>query len=215
MQITLDWLKEKNACIDGIKFFEEHFGAETDHKELITTLLKHGHYDYAFWIISTVLSTIDCIKFAAYCAELVLHVFEDKYLHDERPKKAILTAKKFVKNNNYAAVSDAYYVAYVAYAAAHDAANDAVDNAYAANDAVDNATYAADAAAHAAACADAYASAASAYSASSADAADNAAYAAYTAATNAANAAKAAVADRIREKIINYGLKLIDEEEKI
>jgi len=39
-----------------------------------------------------------CVKFAIACAERRLHVFEEKYPADKRPRKAIEAAKAWIKN---------------------------------------------------------------------------------------------------------------------
>ena len=166
MKITLKFLEEKSACSEGIDFFKKHFSGGVEHKELITVLLTHNRYDYAAWTITRLLKTTNCVKFAVYCAELVL------------PAAAA------------AASGDA-----------SGAADTAVDTAVAAVAAADDA-------------------AAAYYAAYAVGPAADAATAAYAAANAAANAAAydaaavAAASNKIKQKIVDYGLKLIDEEEK-
>ena len=100
------------------------------------------------WVGSAVENRVR-VLFAVLCAESVLHLFEEKYPNDDRPRKAIEAARRCIGTNEYAAAS-AYAAsanddnaAYAAYAAAN-AAYDASDND-------DNAAYAATAAAYAAA----------------------------------------------------------------
>ncbi len=62
------------------------------------------------------------VLIAIKCAKVVLHLFEDKYPDDDRPRKAILVAEKYLETG----VAHAADAAYAAYAAA------AVDAAYAA-----------------------------------------------------------------------------------
>jgi len=81
------------------------------------------------------------VSFAILCAEAVLSIYEIKYPNDDRPRKAIEAAKKYLRHPS----ADAARAAYAAYAAA-DAAYAA---AYAADAAVYAAAYAADAAARA------------------------------------------------------------------
>jgi hypothetical protein len=107
------------------------------------------------WINSKAESKVR-IQFAVLCAEIVLKYFTEKFPEDERPKKAIKAAKKYLKNPCNAAAAYAANAA-AAYAANADAANaDAAyaDAAYAAAAAAaytaDAAAYAADAAARAA-----------------------------------------------------------------
>ena len=111
------------------------------------------------------------VLIAIKCARVVLHLFEDKYPNDDRPRKAILAAEKYLETHNaaaaayaadaaYAAAAANAYAADAAYAAAAAAAADAADAAAAA---AADAAYAADAAnAYAADAANAYAAAADA-----------------------------------------------------
>ncbi len=80
--------------------------------------------------------------YAIYWAEAVLHIFEEKYPDDNRPRKAIEAAKEYLRHpteeNKQAAdaaayAADAADAAYAAYAAC--AANAAANAAYAAADA--------------------------------------------------------------------------------
>jgi hypothetical protein len=98
------------------------------------------------------------VAFAILCAESVLHIYEEKYPDDARPRKAIEAAKEYLKNPT----ADAY---------ASDAAADAAYAATHAADAAAYASYAADAAYAAAAAAYAATDAAASYAATHADAA--------------------------------------------
>ncbi|MDE2021088.1 MAG: hypothetical protein KGJ13_12190, partial [Patescibacteria group bacterium] len=103
----------------------------------------------------------DSVSLAIFAAEQVISIYEKKYPDDDRPRKAIQTAKEYLKDPT----KKNAYAAYAAANAAKAAAN-AANAAYAANAA--NAAYAAYAAANAAN---------AAYAAYAA----NAAYAAYAA----------------------------------
>jgi hypothetical protein len=76
----------------------------------------------------------DSVALAIYAAELVIDIFEKKYPHDDRPRKAIDAAKKWLKKPSadaaYAAHAAAHAAAYAADAAAHAAAHaaDAADD---------------------------------------------------------------------------------------
>ena len=89
------------------------------------------------------------IKLAIYAAELVIDIYEKQYSKDDRPRKAIEAAKKYLKKPTADAAYAARDAAYAADAAA-DAARAAAYAADAAADAAD-AAYAAYAAAYAAA----------------------------------------------------------------
>jgi hypothetical protein len=153
------------------------------------------------------------VGMAIVAAELVLHIYEDKYPKDDRPRKAIEAAKAYLKDhsaksqtaaaNAANAANAAYATANAAYAAAYAAhAASAANAAHAANAAA-YAAYAAANAAYATANA-AYANAA--YAAYAAAYAANAAYAAYTAAYAADTTA---AANDIRKKVHDYVLTLL------
>jgi len=95
------------------------------------------------------------VKLAIYSARLVLPIFEQGHPKDDRPRRAIEAAEKWLKEqteeNAYAAYAAAY-AAYAVYASAFSpaAAANAAYAAYAAAYAAYAAVYAADAAAYAA-----------------------------------------------------------------
>jgi hypothetical protein len=198
MQVTLNFLKNKNACRLGINAFEFEFGKSAELKNVINFCIKSKKMEnlsYANWLITKKMTKLQCVRYAIYAAEQVLSIFESKYPNDERPRKAIIAAKNYLKNPNQKDVADAAYADAAADAAAYAAADAAAaDAAYAAADA------AADAAAYAAA------------DAAAADAAYAAADAAYAYA--AADAAYAAAAIKMKIKILKYGLRIIHEKEK-
>jgi hypothetical protein len=192
--ITTKWLRDNSACEDGIKIFASVFGDNAELKTIINYAIeqKSGKLlDYANWLVVRCMNRTSQIKYAIYVAEQVLHIFEEKYPDDARPRKAIQAAKKYLKkrtkNNDIADAANAAYAS--ANAAAYSAtyAIAAADAAYATY-AVAYATYVADIAADA--------NAASA----------NAAYAAYASA-NAAYAAANVAGMKI--SILNKGIELI------
>jgi hypothetical protein len=138
------------------------------------------------------------VDLAIFCAEQVLHIFEDKYPNDDRPRKAIEAAKSGDSNaanaandakaTAKAAAKAAAYAKATAKATAKAAAAKAAAKAAAA---ATNAAYAATNAAYAAAYASAYAAA-------------EAAASAYAAAANAANYAS-----------YDLLLKVLDEYERL
>jgi len=126
MQITLEFLNKLNACSDGIDYFIGNNLENIDVYNLIEKLNNDDKCIWSNWLISRLLEKENKIRYAIFAAELVLHIFEKKYPTDDRPRKAIEAAKKYLKTKN-AATADA-----TAYAAA-DATADAA--AYAAADA--------------------------------------------------------------------------------
>ena len=156
MKVTKKWLKEKRACCSENDMDRAEKELKGDVKLITDTLLKEDRFNDANWLLTKLMNKSQCVKYAIFAAKQVLHIFEEKYPKDDRPKKAIEAAENYLKDpseNNKKAAYDAY--------AANAAANAA---AYAAN----AAAYAAYAAYAAAAYAAAYAAAAYA-----ADAANN------------------------------------------
>ena len=153
--------------------------------ELSGTIVPHGDDKYAAStrkLVAAVNVERELRLFAADCAEHVLYLFEEKYPDDDRPRKAIQSARDFANDSISAYATNA----------AADATNAAADAAHAAANAAANAANAAYAAANAYATNAAAAAAANAAAAYAANAA-NAAYA-------AANANAYAYAGRSAEK---------------
>ena len=162
MKISLDWLKEKNACEEGIRWFSVQ--KETDALNVIKTLMADNRSDWANWLIVRLMEYKQYVAYAIFAAEQVVWIYEKKYPGDKRPRTAIDAAKKCLKDQskeNKAAADAAYAAAYAAYAAARDAA--AYAAAYAAYAAADAAYAAAWDAARDAAAYAAYADADAAY----------------------------------------------------
>jgi len=183
MKITKKWLEINEACKEGKAwFFNQN---EDEGIKVVKILIKNNNLEWANWLIARILNKKQKIGYAVYAAEQVISVFEDKY-PGERPRKAIESAKSYLRNpskkTKAAADADAE-AAYSAYAAAYSAYA-AADTAYAAADA------------------DAYtAAAAAAYAAT---------YAAYAAADADADAAADASARKnMKVKILKYGIKLL------
>ena len=162
--ITKDYLKSLSPCEDRYKHYLTHYKNWSGTLEKFLDLPKLSHDDKK-WVFFRSIPKDKFRFIAADFAERVLHIYENKYPNDDRPKKAIEAAR-----SRAAYVADA--AAYAARAAAADAA--AYAAAYAA---------AADAAAYAAAADAAYTAYAAAYAARAAAA--DAAYTAYAAAARA------------------------------
>jgi hypothetical protein len=177
MKTTFREIKNFSPCKAGWdKLMELNPEKDMDKEITILEILNHNGVRDAFWALKTQDYQDYCLILADI-AESVLHIFEEKYPEDKRPREAIdairLWADKKITNQKlacYAAAANAAYDA--AYDAADAAYNAAAAAAYAAADA---------AAAYAAAANAAYAAADAAYNAA-ADAAYNAAYAAANAA---------------------------------
>ena len=174
---TLKFLRSIGACEDAQAWVKSHGGT------FAQAWQDCERGDWMAWLLVKAQDQLgitrqQIIPALCDCAELSLKYFEEKYPNDNRPRKAIETARQWAKG--LASEKDLR-----AAAAAADAAAAA---AYAAADA--DAAYAADADAYAAAYAAAAAAAAAAYAAAyAADAAADAAAAAADAAADAAYAA--------------------------
>ena len=195
-KITTKWLTKVNACCNE----DEKKQAEkiSDLRKIVNALNKADRFKDANWLLTKCMTKKQCQRYAIYAAKQVLHIFEDKYPDDDRPRKAIKAAEKCLKNptekNKKAAFAGAGADAYADAADAY-AAYAAV--AYADADAYTAAAYAAaDAAAYAAA------DAAGAYAG------------AYAAAYAAAYADAAYARKVIKTKILKYGVNLIYKESK-
>ncbi len=185
--ITKAFLKNHKACRDGCEYWLKT--GITDLSTFLRQCLIDNHFDYANWLIVRTMKRKQYLAYAIFAAEQVLPIFEAKYPTDDGPGKAIDATKAVLqrdtKKNRDAAV-DAAYAASAAYAAA--AAASAASAAYAA----------------------AYA----AYAADAADAADAA-----VDAVDAVDAADAAVdaadaAEEMKARIIEYGIKIIESENR-
>jgi len=136
-EITLDWLREKNACVDGYNYCAEV--KITDPIALINRLIDDEYHSWANWLIVKIMDRKQRIAYATYAAEIVLPIFEKKYPDDLRPRKAIEAAKKCLECDSdenrllaYYADADAYFardeveadcVSYYAVRSANHAAN--------------------------------------------------------------------------------------------
>jgi hypothetical protein len=153
--ITKDYLKNLSPCEDRYKHYLKHYKDFEGTLEEFLDLPELTHED-KIWVFVRSLDKDKLRLVAADFAERVLHIFENKYPNDDRPRKAIEAARRNDKD-----AADATYAARAA-AYADAAAVNAVYAAYAAYaDAADVDAYAAVSAARAAAnaarAADAYA----------------------------------------------------------
>jgi hypothetical protein len=168
---TLNLLKEHEACDDGYELLIKHIGEDYDENKPINllTILESNGAEHCIWALRAVeqKNVKQAIVFlSCKFAESVLHIFEDMYQEDKRPRQAInastacvlipteenATVARNARNAAVAASSDAdaAFAASAAAAAVAFAAADAADA-----DADADAAVAASAAADAADAADA------------------------------------------------------------
>jgi hypothetical protein len=153
MQITKKWLIKKDAtkdkaCKEGIKWFEKQ--STKDAKEIAILLLKDNHFDWAVWLVENIITKSQAVEWAIYSADLVLPIFEKEHPNDDRPRKAIETAKNWLKkptkSNQHIAHNAADAAYFLDFTATHAAYSAAVSTDYAAaNHASTAAIYAIDA----------------------------------------------------------------------
>jgi hypothetical protein len=202
MQITKEFLKKHDACIDGYEYWVE--AKKPNLFDFLEHCLADNHFEYANWLVVKCMTRTQQWKYSVFAAELVLPSFEKESPEDSRPRKMIEAAKKVIENDTPENRQAAY-----------DAADDAAD---AAADADAKLSAAASYAAYAAAHVYTASSAAHVYTASSAKhyysaTAFATAYAAahvYTA-SSAEYASACAAKKDIQGKIIRYGIKIMKE----
>jgi hypothetical protein len=149
-KITAKWLTKVNACFSDEE--KKEFELIGDIKKIVNKLIKLDRLNDACWLITSYMNKMQRIEYAIFSAKQVLHIFEEKYPDDNRPRKAIEATEKYLKSptkkNNATANTAAYSSAAAAFAttdtaatAAYAAANtDYVATAvFAANAAVDDA----------------------------------------------------------------------------
>ena len=188
--LTLNQIKKYKPCANSWESLLGKLPEDIDFDKPLDVKMLIGLVPVrdAVWALRCLENKPLCVEFAIMCAESVLHLFEEKYPTDKRPRYAIDAAKKWLSDQT----GENRYTAAAAAANAADAA------AYAA------AYYAA----HAAAAVDA----AAAYAAAAYAAAYAYAYAAYAAAHahDTYNAAAAYANGAEREKQKQFLLELID-----
>lgn len=172
MKINTQIIKNLNPCDSRFNnYLQHHSDFDGNLKDFLS--LDNITYEDKLWVITRLFTKGQNLKFAIMCASSVLHLFEEKYPNDKRPRLALEAAESYLNEpteENRIKARDAADAARDAAAYAADAARDAADAAYAT-------AYAA-AAAYATAYATAATAAADAYAATDAYATAYAAYAA-------------------------------------
>ena len=102
MKLSLDLLKSKNVCQQGIDYYIEN-PSSTVEEAINSILLKSdeevpNRLRWSSWLLTKVFTKTQNIKYAIYAAESVLKIFEDKYPKDKRPRLAIRAAKRYLKS---------------------------------------------------------------------------------------------------------------------
>jgi len=126
MNIDKEYLKRLSPCADRLENYLNHYAEWSGSLSGFLDLDKITRKD-KMWVFVRSVSTDLKRKFAIEVAESVLHIFEEKYPNDKRPREAIVAAKLFL-NGKLSRKAAAAYAAYAAAAYADAAA------AYAAGD---------------------------------------------------------------------------------
>lgn len=116
--------KEDNACTGSYKKMAKYLGGVRKYGEdkpiPLDEVLKVCGLQDAIWSLgcTTEPSEDILIEFACRCAEHVLHIFEDKYPDDKRPRQAIEAAKLCITDKSTTAWAAAGTAAWAAGTAA-------------------------------------------------------------------------------------------------
>ena len=109
-KVTKNYLQKLGACQDGLEWWANNCEGLILDKQLLK-LDKHKA-DWANWLMVRLLNRKDKVRYAVFAAELVLNIFEKKYPNDDRPRKAIESAK-IVINPVVPVISIAWYTSVV------------------------------------------------------------------------------------------------------
>jgi len=124
MKLTLKKLEKFDACIEGVEWYKDQ-GIE-DFQEICNRLLKSDYVkDYLIWILPRMMNKKQRVKWAVFCAELVIDNFEKEFPNDDRPRKAIEAAKRYAKHQTQRNKDAAWSAGPAAESAARSAARSA------------------------------------------------------------------------------------------
>jgi len=113
MKITKEWLRKKDACPEGYEWWSENCNHLKTIKEQIKVLSEYN-FEWAIWVLIKIMNKRQNLRFAIYCAKLVLPIFEKKYPADNRPGNAIKAAEKVLERNTKKNRNTAAYAAFAA-----------------------------------------------------------------------------------------------------
>ena len=116
--LTMKWLKDKGACQESKDEFLILKKKSIKTEIVFKMLEKKEKLNWSNWLISRLFNKKQKIQYAIYAAEQVIDIYENKYLNDNRPRKAIEAAKNYFKKPSEKNRNATYAAAYAAYAAA-------------------------------------------------------------------------------------------------
>lgn len=115
--INLALIKSLNPCQDRLDNFIKHYGTEDGFPAAKFMRLKKITHQDKMWVTSRLLSPTNALKYVGAMACTTLHIYEQMYPNDLRPRKAAEMARDAGKVD-----SETLQAAYdAAYAAARDA----------------------------------------------------------------------------------------------
>ena len=124
MIITEEFLRKHNACEELLDFGIEHDLIGMEAVPLMERLFELEEVNWALWLTIRTMSRKQCVQFACHCARSVLHIFEERFPHDNRPRDAIEATDKFgTPDFDEEKCKDAAYDVYVASVAAKAASS--------------------------------------------------------------------------------------------
>jgi hypothetical protein len=128
-RISTAIIREMKPCEDRWNNYLEHYNDFDGTVDEFLALDKITFKDKV-WVCVRLLDHKQKVKFAVDCAKSVLHIFEEKYPEDKRPRLAIEAAEAWLKDPSEENRNKCINAAYAA-AAAYYAAAAAADAAYA------------------------------------------------------------------------------------
>jgi hypothetical protein len=121
MKINLETIQKLNPCQDRLDNYKNHYNTSDFTLEEFLKLNKIAYSDKV-WVITKLFTKKQNTLWSIKCAESVLHLFENKYPEDKRPRNAIEAAKLWTLKQNSSAESTAWSAAWSAAEAATAAA---------------------------------------------------------------------------------------------
>jgi len=97
-KVTKKWLNSENACSGSLKYVIDNNYMDLSPIDFINKLMENNRFLDANWLIVRVMNKKQKVQYAIFAAELVLHIFEKKYLNNKRSKLAIEVTKNYIKN---------------------------------------------------------------------------------------------------------------------
>ena len=127
MKLTKEKLFKMSACEEGMTWYSAN-GSDTV-EQTVEQIMADNRFDYANWLLCNIISHDNKIKYAIFCAKLVLENYEKKYPDNLAPRKAIEAAENYLKDKtefNKIAADSAASAADSAASAAYRAADRAI-----------------------------------------------------------------------------------------